>query len=133
MNLQDKATVIQYRLERADATLEEARILLAQGALFGAVNRIYYAMFYSVSALALAHDFATSSHSQLRGYFNREFVKTGRIPAELGKAFGKAYDSRTLGDYADLAVFQNEQIDKMLKEAVEFVDTLKNLISEKPE
>jgi hypothetical protein len=44
------------------------------------MNRLYYAMFYAVSALALAHDFSTSSHAQMRGYFKREFVRTGRVP-----------------------------------------------------
>ncbi|MBD3308314.1 hypothetical protein GF339_17905 [candidate division KSB3 bacterium] len=49
------------------------------------MNRIYYAMFYAVSALALLQGFSTSSHAQLRGYFNREFVKTGIISIELGR------------------------------------------------
>jgi uncharacterized protein len=131
MNSIEKITLVQFRLERADATLHEAGILLAQGGLHGAVNRIYYAMFYAVSSLALAHDFSTSSHSQLRSYFNREFVKTGIVPARLGKAFGKASDSRTLGDYADLVEFENEQVQDLLKEAVEFVGFLKNLAIEK--
>lgn len=97
--------------------------------MFGAVNRIYYAMFYAVTALACAHGFTTASHSQLRGYFNREFVKTGLIPAQHGKAYGIAFDSRKKGDYDDLVEFEKEQVHEMLSEATEFLRVIKHLIN----
>jgi uncharacterized protein (UPF0332 family) len=87
-----KNEYIEYRLNRARETVQEASVLANSGHNFGAINRLYYAMFYSVSALCLANDFSTSSHTQLRGYFNRVFVKTGRIAVEFGKGFGMAYD-----------------------------------------
>jgi uncharacterized protein (UPF0332 family) len=99
MTPEEQAHYVKYRIERARETLEEARALLGEGHCHGAMNRIYYAMFYAVSALALEHGFSTSSHSQLRGYFNREFVKTGKVRVEMGRAFGLAYDNRTKGDY----------------------------------
>ena len=41
----DKRTLVQHRMERAYATVREARVLF-EGSMFqGAVNRIYYAMF----------------------------------------------------------------------------------------
>lgn len=102
-------------------------MLLETGHLHGTANRIYYGMFYAVSALGLANGFATSSHSQLRGYFNREFVKTGRISVEHGKVFGLAYDSRTKGDYQDLVQFDLEQVGGMLTAATAFVDAISAL------
>jgi uncharacterized protein (UPF0332 family) len=44
---------ICYRLQRAREALEEARILLDSGHRHTAVNRPYYACFFSVSALLL--------------------------------------------------------------------------------
>ncbi len=124
----ERSDYVQYRIQRAIATLEEARTLLCQGHLHGTVNRIYYSMFYAVNALALQHGFSTSSHSQLRGYFNREFVKTGKIPVALGKSFGFAYDNRTKGDYQDLVEFDQEQVEELMHDAKSFVYAISNLI-----
>jgi len=128
MNEQELLTYTQYRMDRAEKTLAEARTLFETAQMFGAVNRIYYAMFYAVSALACAHGFTTASHSQLRGYFNREFVKTGLIPAQHGKAYGIAFDSRKKGDYDDLVEFEKEQVHEMLSEATEFLRVIKHLL-----
>jgi len=129
MNEQELLTYTQYRMDRAEKTLAEARTLFETAQMFGAVNRIYYAMFYAVSALACAHGFTTASHSQLRGYFNREFVKTGLIPAQHGRAYGIAFDSRKKGDYDDLVEFEKEQVHEMLSEATEFLRVIKHLIN----
>jgi len=41
-------TLVEYRLEQADEALEAAETLLKANLLGSAVNRAYYAMFYSV-------------------------------------------------------------------------------------
>jgi len=43
--------LVPYRLEKARETLEDARILANAGRWNACVNRLYYACFYSVSAL----------------------------------------------------------------------------------
>ena len=129
MTAEERSAYVRYRLQRAKQTLEEARVLLDAGMLPGAVNRVYYAMFYAASALALDHGFSTSSHGQLRGFFNREFVKTGQVPVELGKAYGAAFDSRTKGDYDDLIEFDTAQLELMLSEARGFVQSVESLLS----
>ena len=53
MNAADRTQYVAYRLERARETLAEARLLVESDRMRGAVNRVYYAMFYAVSALAL--------------------------------------------------------------------------------
>ena len=129
MTPEERISMIAYRLDRARETLREAELLSSSHHLSGAVNRVYYAMFYAVSALALKDDFCTGSHSQLRGWFNREFVKTGRVSVELGKAFGLAYDRRTTGDYQDFVDFTDEEISEMLPVARRFIRSLSTLIT----
>jgi len=51
----DKKNLIKYRLEEADETIEDVRLLIENDRLRSAVNRIYYGMFYSLLALGLAH------------------------------------------------------------------------------
>lgn len=129
MNSIPKPEYIKHRLSRAQETLEEARMLFQGKHLSGAMNRIYYAMFYAVSALALSRDFTTSSHAQLRGYFNREFVKTGIIAVDLGKTYNLAFENRTKGDYTDFTTFEQDAIVKMLGNAEKFIDVITNLVT----
>jgi hypothetical protein len=50
-----KRELIDYRRNRAKETLRDAKILFDSGSLFSSVNRIYYAMFYQVTALVTPH------------------------------------------------------------------------------
>lgn len=124
MNSFSKQDYITYRLKRAAETLDEARMLFEGSHFSGAVNRMYYAMFYVVNALALANGFSTSSHAQLRGYFNREFVKTGKVSVALGKAYNLAFENRTKGDYADFVTYERQQVLELLEQAREFIEVI---------
>ena len=130
MNEGERDAYIAYRIDRAGETIEEARLLSRAGKLRGAVNRGYYAMFYAVGALALSRAFSTSSHGQLRGFFNREFVKTGLVPVDIGRAYGSAFDNRSKGDYQDLVQFDAEQVAQMLSDAERLIEACKTLLAE---
>ena len=57
---EDVRTLIKYRLDQADESIEEARILRKENVSFrGVVNRLYYAMFYAALALLQAHGLGT--------------------------------------------------------------------------
>ena len=127
MTPEETKACVDIRLGRAEETLDEARVLFEANMLKGAVNRIYYAIFYAVNALALANDFSTSSHSQLRGYFNKEFVKTGRVNRHLGETYSVAFNNRTKGDYSDVVTFEREQVGQMLGDAAQFIGSLVRL------
>ena len=48
---QSNKDLVQYRIQRARDTLEDARILADASRWNPCVNRLYYACFYAVSAL----------------------------------------------------------------------------------
>ena len=64
--------LIKYRIERSILTVKQVERALQDQDFNLAVNRIYYACFYLLSALALKHEFATSKHKQLIGWFNKK-------------------------------------------------------------
>jgi uncharacterized protein (UPF0332 family) len=108
----DKAVLIDYRIQRARETVQEAEMSLEHNRLNLAENRIYYAMFYIVQALALKHDFSTSKHAQLLGWFNKTFVRTGQIEQTLGKVYHSGFEKRQEGDYQDFMTFSEEEAKK---------------------
>jgi len=50
-------------------------------------------------ALALKFDFESSKHQQIIGWFNKEFIQTGKVEKNYGRVLRKAYENRTTGDY----------------------------------
>ncbi len=52
--------------------------------LTSAMNRIYYAMFYAVQAVLTTKNASFSKHGQVKGYFNKEFVRKGLFSIHLG-------------------------------------------------
>lgn len=52
INDQDRDSLIDYRLSQAFETIELASFLVFSGKLSVAVNRIYYGMYYALTALS---------------------------------------------------------------------------------
>lgn len=98
----ETSTLIAYRLQRAREALDEADLLLDRNHINTFVNRVYYACFYSVTALLLTRDLSSAKHSGVRSMFHQHFVKTGLVNMELGQNFDKFFDNRQKGDYADM-------------------------------
>ena len=82
--------LITLRLSQADESLTEARLLVERGMRLGAMDRIYFTMFYCACALLATKEFGPSRDGNVAGKFQREFVKTGLIPAEIGDRFKAA-------------------------------------------
>lgn len=70
-----KQAIIAYRIEQAKGLIKDIETLINSGSFVFAVNRIYYGMFYMVTALAIKNKFETSKHQQLLGWFNKTFIK----------------------------------------------------------
>lgn len=124
----DKIELINYRLNRASETLEEAKISIENKRYLLAANRIYYASFYAVSALAITHEFKTSKHAQLLSWFNKNFVKNGIVEKRLGKFYLDAFEMRQESDYEDFVVIDKTSVDEKLKLASEFIDRISELV-----
>jgi uncharacterized protein (UPF0332 family) len=124
----DKQALIEYRIERSLETIIEAEKAIRDNHLHLAANRIYYSIFYIVSALAIKNNFSTSKHSTLLSWFNREFVKKNIIKDDIGKIYNKAFQNRMKGDYDDLISFSKESISESFSQMKLFVKEIKQLI-----
>jgi len=128
---EDRATLIKHRLKRAHETLTESLLLYENGMLSAAVNRVYYSMFYSLSALAISEGFQTGKHAQLIGWFNKTWVRTGKVDTRYSKIISQAFDKRMLGDYADIPEFINSEVEILIRESGEFIDMVEKLLTGK--
>lgn len=124
-----KELLIKYRMERAEESLAEAELLYNEGKSYrGAVNRAYYAMFYSVLALLAKQGKGTSKHSGAMALFDLNFIKPGIFPKEMGKALHRIFDLRQMGDYRDLFQIDQKKAESALKTSREFVEKVKEYL-----
>jgi len=127
----DKRVLIEYRISRAKETIEEARQDIKSNHLYSAENRIYYAIFYIVSALALKNDFSTSKYLHLLGWFNKDIIKANKAPQNLSKIYSRAFEKRQKGDYEDLKTFSIEEVQNDFDNMLIFVELIEKLILDK--
>lgn len=126
---EDRQTMIKYRTEQANEVINEVEVLLKNGLLKVAVNRIYYGMFYILNALALKYKFNTSKHHQLIGWFNKTFIKDRKIAPKYGKIIRRAFSSRTDSDYGISVKFEKSEVEKLYEEMKDFISTIEKHIS----
>lgn len=123
----DRIEIVRYRIENAHRTMDEVLSHMANGFYNTAVNRMYYACYYAASAMLVAEHITTKSHDGVKQMFSLHFVKTGKVPVNLGKSYSRLFDKRTKGDYNDL--FDNDQTvcEELYPEAKNFVESLTQL------
>ena len=126
-----KKDLIKYRISRAKEAIEEVEVLIKAKKYNAAVTRIYYGIFYMITALSLIDNFPTSKHSQLIGYFNKNYIKQKIINSNIGKFLNRAYDLRTKSDYGELADFSKAEVEEYFKEMKLFISTIEKIINKK--
>lgn len=128
---QNKKALIQYRMERARDTLEDARSLFEQNRTPASiVNRAYYAMFYAALALLATIGQETSKHSGVLALFDKHFMKPGVLPAEMGRFLHQAFEMRQTGDYEEEAGLTREDARLTLDAAVKFVESSREKLAQ---
>lgn len=130
MTLSDeqRQELVRLKLENAEEALNDASTLLSVKSLRGACNRCYYAAFYATSALAI-HDCKTfRKHRGLISYFHVEYIKTKRLPQELGRILQQAFENRSETDYQDVLRLTPQDITKSLKDAEYFISEIKKYL-----
>lgn len=133
MTPHERNTIVGYRLERADESWQAAHLLLKSHLLIPAMNRVYYAMFYAVQALLAFDEVSFSKHGQVKGYFNREYIKTGTFPVAFGKRYNTVFEYRQKFDYVDLITPDEEAVRDHLHEAAVFIQHIHDYILQQDE
>jgi hypothetical protein len=109
--------------------LDSARREFEAGAYDFAINRLYYAAFYGVSAILLERKMSFKKYSGVRAYFHREFIKEGLIEVKWGRYYDKLFEDRQEGDYTAFIDFDKGYVSEQLELCEEFLKELKKLLN----
>ena len=120
--------LIELWLEKAGEALASAELELNEGHTNFAVNRLYYACFYAVTALLLRDGKQFARHSAVKSEFGRTYIKPGRLDVKWNKFYQKLFDDRQEGDYIPTTTFEASDVSTSLQQAREFIDLIRGLI-----
>jgi len=126
---ESKEGLVKYRIQRSHETLLEAKLMVDQGYLNGAINRLYYACYYMVTALLLKNNIFTQSHAGAKQMLGLHFVVTGKLSPKVSSIFATLFEKRHSSDYDDFAYYDVETVEKLYPQAIEFIETIEKLIS----
>ena len=131
----DKEELFVYRLKQAEDTLSDAEKMVDGDFTSRSItNRAYYSMFYSLLALFLKTDINinTSKHTGVISFFDKEFIKAGKIDKRYSKMIHKMFNARQIGDYKELVNISKEDAAENVNLAKEFLGCIKKFIETIP-
>ena len=126
---QQRADVVRYWWSKAQESLASAQREAEAGAFAFAMNRVYYAAFYSVSAALLDRQTSFKKHSGVRAAFHREFIKNDILDSSWGKFYDQLFEDRQEGDYVALIDFEREYVLNQLARCRDFLNQLRPLVA----
>ncbi|MHB1680139.1 MAG: HEPN domain-containing protein [bacterium] len=127
LTAKDRESLIKYKIDRSLDALNSAERNLKENDLFTAVQRTYYASYYSAEALLLTKGLSFSSHKSSIGSFNKEFVYTGLVDKKYSSILKELFETRQTGDYGNFVGFQREEVENNLNMAKEFIKRINKL------
>lgn len=117
-----------YRLSSAREKLESARILLEAGQFKDSIGRSYYAIFSAVRAVIAKDNVDFSKHSGVIAYFQKEYIKTGRIEVKYSKYLQTAFQIRNNCDYDDFFIVSQTDATEQFQHASEMIAMIENFL-----
>lgn len=111
----------EHRLNKANALLIQAELLLKNHQYDGSINRSYYAIFNAIRSLLALVRLDNRRHSGVISYFDRYFVKTGIFDRQFSKIVHTAFDARQDNDYEDFYLPSEIDAKEQFENAKQFV------------
>ena len=123
---QNIMALCEYRFQQANESISEAELLFESGHYRGAINRAYYAMFYSLQVLVVTDMVKVSKHSGVITYFDKNFIKPGIIDKKFSKWLHRIFDLRQDADYGDMFMPSEEQCREAVNQSKDFVKEMRH-------
>ena len=124
-----KQALIKRNIEKSDCSLRSAEIMIRENLLAVALSNTYYAVYYTIIALAEKHDFKTSKHNGLLNWFNKKFVQEEKIfTKEMYKVYQEAFEYKQKGDYDTLYAPVLDITTDLLEKSKVFIKTVREYL-----
>jgi uncharacterized protein len=123
-----KRSAIDSEVARGQESLKAARLLLASNLNADAVSRAYYAALHFARALLLLNGEEPKTHGGVLRLLSRDFVREGRLDAELARQLSLLEKQRTDADYTAEMVFSRSGTEEALDAAESFIAAAQRIL-----
>jgi uncharacterized protein (UPF0332 family) len=121
--------IIAHWVMRADQSLAAARDELSAERIEFAVNRVYYACFYALSALLLKDGRRFVKHRGVRAAMHQHLVKTGELGRPLADFYDQMFAARHEADYGESPTFAAGAVELYVEQGEQFVAEIRKLLA----
>jgi uncharacterized protein (UPF0332 family) len=121
--------IVKYRLDKAKDTLLDVSVSIQNNRWNNAANRLYYACFYAAMALLINDGYEVRTHNGVKTLLGLHYVKNGVISEELAQVYRTIFNLRQKGDYDDLTIITEDDVNPFLEPAEKFIAEIEKLIN----
>ncbi len=128
-----KNILVKNGLDKSKQALSDAEYGFKDGRNDLVLNRLYYAIFYSVLALGYNDGFITSKHPKLMGWFNKKYIYENKIfDKRMNEIYKTAYINRQESDYdiSKLKEIALGQLQDSISDVKYFVEQIEKYLTE---
>ncbi len=125
---EERKAVVDYRIEKAEHSYEEAEKVCSMQLWNIAANRLYYALYYMSSALLIHNEKSAHTHSGLLTMIHLHYVKTGLLSYDDGKLLKTLFRMRQEGDYEDFVEISKDDVEHVMPQTRNLLDKIRGLI-----
>ena len=129
LNIDEKKAILNYRIQKAEKALVEAKDNANLGHWNLVANRLYYAVFHITSALLIDKGFTAKSHNGIFCILGQEFVRKGLLDREDAKLASRLQNMRQPGDYDDMFDWTKYDVLPLFEKTENLTEKMKGLIS----
>jgi uncharacterized protein (UPF0332 family) len=119
---------IAFLIKRGNDSLKSAEALVQLGLVLDGLSRAYYAALHYARALLLSIDMVPKSHKGTLALFSLHFIKTGKIPKNIGVIFSILQKIREDSDYEIGTFYEEGEARKLLEDTRLFCATVAELL-----
>lgn len=124
----ERDILISHNRAKAKEAIEQVEWLIENQKWHIAMNRIYYGIYYMLSAVAIQEQFETTKHQQLIGWFNKTYIKTEILDRKYGQWLNQAYENRLEGDYNVLSEFSETVVKAAFADMQEVIAAIEKFV-----
>ena len=129
MNSEESNKLIAFKIRKSNQSIKAAQLLIENNFYNEAINRIYYACFYLVSALLHKNNINAKTHAGVKTMLHKNFTLTNLIDEELAAFYSSIFFFRHSSDYEEGIEYEKEVTIGLYKEAISFLDSFQNLLN----
>jgi uncharacterized protein (UPF0332 family) len=119
---------IKLKLQKANALLGEAEVLMQNKFYATVINRLYYGCFHATKALLLTKDLTPKTHSGVINLLHLHFVQPGLFDMEQASFYSRLLQERMEEDYSDFIIEDAETTEGFITPAKAYVSYVEGLI-----